>query len=601
MGSSFFIPFLVSQILLSLFFSIIILIKKLLKAQITVGTHYYISVISLLALIAPFIPFHFLKSHHFAWILNLGGAQSALSQTHSTDKTTEAIGQHVNWVQDFSMSIEQSSFKMIDSAFFAVWILGIAVMLTATLYSNLKIGKIKKSLQIVNSKELLTLFHTCKKEMRFHQKVILARSPLIKSPITFGVIRPYIILPKDISMFSADEMKCVLLHELYHCKRKDMLINYFLCLLKIVYWFNPLVWYLSKEAKTEMEISCDFAVLKTLDKELHIKYGEVILKFTSLKQRTSSLLAASEFSSSYKHIKRRIVTVVNFQTASPLLKAKSALVFTLVLGAILAGTPSVSILAMQKETRFLPGTNVEYEDYSTFFDKFSVSGGFVLLDSNRKKYTIYNRKESTSRFAPASTYKVFSALLALESGIITKNNSHMTWDGTQYPYKEWNQDQDLFSAMSSSATWYFQKLDRQIGEDHLRHYLKSVHYGNEDFSDPADYWLDGSLQISPLEQVNILKKFYDNEFDFKQSNIQTVKDSIRLEESNGRVLSGKTGTSVINGELHAGWFIGYVEAADNTFFFAVHIQGEKQAAGSSAAEIALSILDQKGIYPSVSR
>ncbi|MDI5788909.1 penicillin-binding transpeptidase domain-containing protein [Bacillus licheniformis] len=50
---------------------------------------------------------------------------------------------------------------------------------------------------------------------------------------------------------------------------------------------------------------------------------------------------------------------------------------------------------------------------------------------------------------------MFSALLALESGIITKNNSQMTWDGTQYPYKEWNQDQDLFSAMSSSATWYF--------------------------------------------------------------------------------------------------------------------------------------------------
>ncbi|MCY8009883.1 BlaR1 family beta-lactam sensor/signal transducer [Bacillus haynesii] len=601
MSSSFFIPFLVSQILLSLFFSIIILIKKLLKAHITVRTHYHLSVISLLALIAPFIPFHFLKSHPFDWILNLGGAQSAISQTHSTDHATEAIGQQANWVQDFSISIEQSPFKMIDSAFFAVWIFGIAVMLIATLYSNLKIGKIKKSLQMVNSKELLTLFRKCKEDIRFHQKVILGCSPLIKSPITFGVIRPYIILPKDTSMFSADEMKCVLLHELYHCKRKDMFINYFLCLSRIVYWFNPLVWHLSKEAKTEMEISCDFAVLKTLDKKLHLKYGEVILKFTSLKQRTSSLLAASEFSSSYKHIKRRIVTVVNFQAASPLLKVKSAVVFALVLGIMLAGTPSVSILAMQKETRFLPDTNVEYEDYSTFFDEFSVSGGFVLFDSNRKKYTIYNRKESTARFAPASTYKVFSALLALESGIITKNNSHMTWDGTQYPYKEWNQDQDLFSAMSSSATWYFQKLDRQIGEDHLRHYLKSIHYGNEDFSDPAHYWLDGSLQISPLEQVNILKKFYDNEFDFKQSNIQTVKDSIRLEKSNGRVLSGKTGTSVSNGDLHAGWFIGYVETADNTFFFAVHIQGEKQAAGSSAAEIALSILDKKGIYPSASR
>ena len=65
-------------------------------------------------------------------------------------------------------------------------------------------------------------------------------------------------------------------------------------------------------------------------------------------------------------------------------------------------------------------------------------------------------------------------------------------------------------------------------------------------------------------------------------------------------LSGKTGTSVINGELHAGWFVGYVETAENTFF-CCSFQGEKRAAGSSAAEIALSILDKKGIYPSASR
>ncbi|MFO6497125.1 MULTISPECIES: BlaR1 family beta-lactam sensor/signal transducer [Bacillus] len=599
MSDSFFILFLLSNILLSVIFSIIILIKRTLKIQITVSTQYHISVISLLALIAPFIPFHFPKTNDFfGWIVNLGGTHSGLSHRDSAGKMAEAIGSNANWVQDFAMSFEQSSFKMIDSAFFAVWILGIALMLMTAVYSNLRIGKLKKSLQIVKNKELLTLFDTCKEEIACRRKVILGYSPLIKSPITFGVIRPYIILPKDISMFSADEMKCVLLHELYHCKRKDMLINYFLCLSTIVYWFNPLVWYLSREIKTEMEISCDFAVLKKIDQTLHLKYGEVILKFASLKQRTSPLLAASEFSSSYKHVKRRIVTITKFQAESPLLKVKSALVFAIVAAVILAGIPSVSILAMHKETYSFSNTNVDYKDYSTFFDKFS--GSFVLFDSDRKKYTIYNKKESTTRFAPASTYKVFSALLALESGIITKNDSEMAWDGIRYPYQEWNQDHDLFSAMSSSATWYFQKLDQQIGEARVRDYLKSIHYGNEEFSDPAHYWMDGSLKISPFEQVNMLKKFYYNEFDFKQSSIQTVKDSIRLEESNGSVLSGKTGTLVINGEHH-GWFIGYVETVDHTFFFSVHIQDGKLAAGSSAAEIALSILEEKGIYQSGSQ
>ncbi|MFE4898096.1 BlaR1 family beta-lactam sensor/signal transducer [Peribacillus butanolivorans] len=598
MGSSFFSLFFISNIILSVIFCIIIFIKKILKIQITVNTQYHISVISLLTLIAPFIPFHFLKiNSFFDWMINLG-SNSKLSDIHSTGKTKETIVQNANWLQDFSMSIEQSSFRMMDSVFFIVWILGMIVMLMATLYSNLRIGKIKKSLQVVENKELSALFYTCKEEIHFHKKVVLGYSSLIKSPITFAIINPYIVIPKDISRLSIDEMKCVLLHELYHCKRRDMLVNYFMCLARTVYWFNPLVWYFLREMKTEMEISCDYAVLKTLDKESHLKYGEVILKFASLSQRTSSLLAASEISSSYKQVKRRIVTIGNFQVESHLLKMKSNLVFIILLSIILISIPSISALAaVNKETHPFSHTNVVYKDYSSFFDE--LSGSAVLYDSKMEQYTIYNKKESTTRFQPTSTYKIFSALFALESGIITRDNSQMNWDGTLYPYEEWNQDQDLFSAMESSSTWYFQKLDEQMGKKKLQNYFEQINYGNGDLSgNITNYWLDASLKISPVEQVDILKKFYDNELAFEQSNIQTVKDSLLLEESNGNLLSGKTGTAVVNGENIDGWFVGYVETVDNTFFFAVHIQGEKQAGGSSTAKIALSILEKEGIYKS---
>ncbi|MFE4239607.1 BlaR1 family beta-lactam sensor/signal transducer [Peribacillus butanolivorans] len=598
MGSSFFSLFFISNIILSVIFCIIIFIKKILKIQITVNTQYHISVISLLTLIAPFIPFHFLKiNSFFDWMINFG-SNSKLSDIHSTGKTKETIVQNANWLQDFSMSIEQSSFRMMDSVFFIVWILGMIVMLMATLYSNLRIGKIKKSLRVVENKELSALFYTCKEEIHFHKKVVLGYSSLIKSPITFGIINPYIVIPKDISRLSIDEMKCVLLHELYHCKRRDMLVNYFMCLARTVYWFNPLVWYFLREMKTEMEISCDYAVLKTLDKESHLKYGEVILKFASLSQRTSSLLAASEISSSYKQVKRRIVTIGNFQVESHLLKMKSDLVFIILLAIILISIPTISALAaVNKETHPFTHTNVVYKDYSSFFDE--LSGSAVLYDSKMKQYTIYNKKESTTRFQPTSTYKIFSALFALESGIITRDNSQMNWDGTLYPYEEWNQDQDLFSAMESSSTWYFQKLDQQMGKKKLQNYFEQINYGNGDLSgNITNYWLDASLKISPVEQVDILKKFYDNDFAFEQSNIQTVKDSLLLEESNGNLLSGKTGTAVVNGENIDGWFVGYVETVDNTFFFAVHIQGDKHAGGSSTAKIALSILEKEGIYQS---
>lgn len=599
MDHSFFTPFFISNLIVSVLFCIIFVIKKGLKKQITVNTQYHISLISLLVLIAPFIPLQFLEINSFFYdFINFGARHSSLTNTHSAATITDTFFQNGNWQQNFSNSIEQSPFNMLDSVFFGIWVIGMIVILLATFSSNLRIRNIKKSLKVDRHGELSKLLATCKEELDFRKKVIIAYSPLVKSPITFGFLKPYIVLPVDCPMLHDDEIKCVLLHELYHCKRKDILINLVMGLARIVYWFNPLVWYFFKEMKTEMEITCDYAVLKRLDEESQLKYGEIILKFASQSKQTLPLIAASEISSSYKQVKRRIVTIVNFQVESRRQKIKSALVFAVVLVFILSSIPSISVLATNKDTHTFSHENIVYKDYTPFFE--DLTGSAVLYDTKMNQYTIYNEDESTTRFAPNSTYKIFSALFALENEIITEDNSEMAWDGTFYKYDKWNQNQDLFTAMENSTTWYFQHLDQQLGKKKLQTYFEQMNYGNENLSSNiTDYWMDGSLKISPVEQIRMLKKFYDNDFSFDQSTIQTVKNSILLEETNEHRLSGKTGTADVNGEHVDGWFIGYVETADNTFFFAVHIQGEKDAGGSTASEIALSILEKEGIITSI--
>ncbi|WP_202077905.1 BlaR1 family beta-lactam sensor/signal transducer [Caldalkalibacillus salinus] len=596
MDLSFFTPFLISHLLLSVILCIIIFIKKAVKSHITVNSQYHMSLISLLALVAPFIPLQSQTLQPFYdWIMSVGMSESNASDSAAAGNTTQAMLQNTHWLQDFSMSIEQSSFGMMEVSFFLLWITGMIAVLLMTLSSILRIGKIKKSLHVVENKPLLTVFSACKKKLHIHKDVILGHSSLVKSPITFGLIRPYIVLPDHMSMFSTEELKCVLLHELYHCKRRDMLVNYVMCLFQTVYWFNPLVWYFLREMKTEMEMSCDYAVLTSLEQEAHLNYAEVILKFASLSQRTSSLLTASEMSHSYKQVKRRLATILNFQAESRPLKLKSALVFVTVLAVILMSIPSLSVMAMNKDKHDFAYTNVTYKN-DNFFDE--RSGSAVLYDASKDQYTIYNEEESTTRYAPASTYKIFSALFALESGIITKEDSNLTWDGTVYQYEEWHQDHDLFSAMESSATWYFQHLDQQMGKETLQHYYEQINYGNRNLSGHiSDYWLD-SLKISPVEQVELLKKFYLNDFEFAQTNVETVKDALLLEESNGLRLYCKTGTAVLNGEDIDGWFVGYVESRENYYVFAVHIQGDKQSGGRAAANIALAILEEEGIYQS---
>jgi bla regulator protein BlaR1 len=96
--------------------------------------------------------------------------------------------------------------------------------------------------------------------------------------------------------------------------------------------------------------------------------------------------------------------------------------------------------------------------------------------------------------------------------------------------------------------------------------------------------------------VQTLKDFYTNQFGFDGKNIQFIKDAIKLETKDSATLYGKTGTGTVNGKNVNGWFIGYVETENNTYFFATNNERDHQASGSIAAEITKSILHDKDIY-----
>ncbi len=109
--------------------------------------------------------------------------------------------------------------------------------------------------------------------------------------------------------------------------------------------------------------------------------------------------------------------------------------------------------------------------------------------------------------------------------------------------------------------------------------------------------MESSLKISPVEQVQLLTKLYDNKLGFSPEHINAVKNSLLLSSRGNSSLYGKTGTGQVNGQNINGWFIGYVQSASNTYFFASNIQGQDGASGSKAAEITYSILADMDIWP----
>ncbi len=188
-------------------------------------------------------------------------------------------------------------------------------------------------------------------------------------------------------------------------------------------------------------------------------------------------------------------------------------------------------------------------------------------------------------------------MFGLEEGIITPSDSFMIWNGTDYPFDAWKANQNLYSAMQYSVNWYFQQIDKQLGTAVIQNYIRKIGYGNENInSNLSSYWLQSSLKISPVEQVELLTDFYNNSFNFVSENINAIKDSICLFSSENKSFYGKTGTGRVDGQDVNGWFIGFLEINNNTYFFAANIQSDSNAAGSSAAEIAKTILSELNIW-----
>ncbi len=238
-------------------------------------------------------------------------------------------------------------------------------------------------------------------------------------------------------------------------------------------------------------------------------------------------------------------------------------------------------------------------DFSEFFDKQGVTGSFLLYDLNKDEYIYYDSARCTRQYTPASTFKIFNSLVSLEIGAIGDENEIIKWDGIDRGGKELNSDHNMRSAIKYSVVWFYQELARRVGEERMKYYIDTVGYGNMDISGGIDrFWLDGGLRISQFEQIEFLRKLYNNTLPFSERSTSIVKDIMLNEDTLGYKLRAKTGGALREGCI-IGWWVGWVEDKSNVYFFATNIEGDKLSPGFLAArkEITRKILKDLNILP----
>jgi beta-lactamase class D len=221
---------------------------------------------------------------------------------------------------------------------------------------------------------------------------------------------------------------------------------------------------------------------------------------------------------------------------------------------------------------FAAQVQAENQALADLFAQEHIEGAIVISSLRSKQSFIHNNLIANQKFPVASTFKILNTLIAIEENVVSGKEAAFKWDGHIYDIPEWNHDQTLASAFKVSCVWCFQQIARQVGIEKYRSYLNQLGYGelHEPFKETT-FWLDGSLEISAIEQVNFLKKVYLQSLPFSTSAYETLREIMLVEQTPMFTIRAKSGWA---GRVspQTGWYVGYVETPKDVWFFATTIE-----------------------------
>lgn len=137
-----------------------------------------------------------------------------------------------------------------------------------------------------DSTELDRLLEDCCREVGIRRRIRLMRSAL-PYPALYGWLRPVILLPYESrTLYRKEELRLILLHELWHYKQQDVLVFSLVRFLRLVHWFNPLIRLALKRFEEDLEMRCDWRVLRHLDREEGMGYGLLLVRQGELNRGT---------------------------------------------------------------------------------------------------------------------------------------------------------------------------------------------------------------------------------------------------------------------------------------------------------------------------
>ena len=124
------------------------------------------------------------------------------------------------------------------------------------------------------------------------------------APLSLGLVQPLVFLPTGLG---EEETDLVLSHEFAHVRRRDLWYKFLLLLVNAAHWFNPLVWWMCRQAGQNLEYCCDDAVVDGRDAAFRHAYGQLLLRYAA--HGAGVPLYATRLSSGGRQMKGRLMNL----------------------------------------------------------------------------------------------------------------------------------------------------------------------------------------------------------------------------------------------------------------------------------------------------
>lgn len=350
----------------------ILIIKAVLRKKLSAKFHYFIWFLLILRLIIPFNIQSHISLFNFIPAQNSKLDSSFIEAQNYSNIKKSSARDDINIEKDASKNNNKVSIpdsKKIGFNFQTaalIWIIGVFAAFLYIISINIIIAIKLKRLKHCDNKEVLKTLEAVKLKLKVGAKIEVLYDTKFNSPAVYGLIRPRILISKDIIDRITDEnLRYIFLHEVTHVKRRDLLLNTAIIIIQTLYWFNPLIWYSLYQFKQDCEAACDATALAALDSEEIKEYGQTIINMLQLISKSNAIYGTMGFASRYS--KRRIIMISRFRKNSAIW-AVLALSFTLMVGCSSTIKPTADNAGSTTDKNVSSSTNTSTDTKNTASD-----------------------------------------------------------------------------------------------------------------------------------------------------------------------------------------------------------------------------------------